>query len=179
MPPAASKQVTINCREISIPTGLFIDGEFVEAIDGGKFSVEDPSTRKEIISISEGQAEDVDIAVKAARNKFDDGSWAYSDPTYRAKLLYKLADLLEENIEDIVYIECADTGKTYEQCSKIDAPGAIGTPRYYAGWADKVEGLSSFNVPKTFAYTRREPIGVCGQIIPWKYVYYILIWMLS
>jgi len=170
MASAASKTIAINGREINIPTGLFINGEFIEALDRGRFSVEDPSTGKEILSISEGQPKDVDVAVKAARKALKDGEWASSDPAYRSKLLNKLADLLEENIEDIVHIECADTGKTYQQCLNSDLPGTIGTLRYYAGWTDKVLGQTNFNIPKTFAYTRREPIGVCGQIIPWKYV---------
>lgn len=170
MSSAASKTIAINGHQISVPTGLFINGEFIEAIDHGKFSVEDPSTGNELLSISEGQAEDVDVAVKAARETFSDGAWAFSDPTYRAKLLNKLADLLEKNAEDLINLECADTGKTYQQCSNLDFPGSVGTLRYYAGWADKVVGRTSFNIPKTFAYTRREPVGVCGQIIPWKCV---------
>lgn len=170
MPPAASKTIAVNGRDISIPTGLFINGEFVEALGHGQFSVEDPSTGKQILSISEGQPEDVDVAVKAARKALKDAAWASSDPTYRSKLLNKLADLLEENIEDIVHLECADTGKTYRQCRNSDLPDTVETLRYYAGWTDKVLGQTNFTIPETFAYTRREPIGVCGQIIPWKYV---------
>lgn len=138
MPAAAFKTIAINGRQITVPTGLFINGEFVEALDHGTFSTEDPSTGKELLSVSEGQAEDVDFAVKVARKAFDDGAWAFSDPTYRAKLLNKLADILEKNAEDLINLECADTGKTYQQCSALDLPGSVGTLRYYAGWADKV-----------------------------------------
>ena len=80
----------------------------------------------------------------------------------------KLADLYEEHADDIIAIEQLDTGKTYAQASKLDFPGSAATLRYYAGFADKLEGNTSFNIPGVFGYTRKEAIGVCGQIIPWK-----------
>lgn len=164
---ARPERLSINGREVSIPTGLFIDGKFVSAKGGNVFATEDPATGKPLMSVSEGREEDVEIAVKSARQAFQ--TWKDTDPTHRAKLLNKLADLMEKNAEDLIAIECADTGKTPRQCSSLDLPGSIGTLRYYAGWADKVVGLTSFNIPGTFSYTRREPVGVCGQIIPWKY----------
>lgn len=160
--------LAINGRNVSVPIGLFIDGEFVDSKHGAKFVVEDPATGKPLISIVEGREDDVDNAVQVARRVFDEGEWAHSDPTYRASLLNKLADLIMENKEDLLALECADTGKTLKQCSQLDIPGSVGTLRYYAGWADKVLGQTSFNIPGTFAFTRREPVGVCGQIIPWK-----------
>ena len=176
---ASASQLTINNKTVSVPTGLFIDGEFVKAGAGNQFSVEDPSTRQELIRIQEGREEDVDAAVTIARRTFDDGSWAYSNPSYRAKLLNDLANIIEKNAEEITALECADTGKTLKQCSSLDVPGSIGTLRYYAGWADKVLGTTSFNVPGTFAYTRREPIGVCGQIIPWNFPLMMFIWKIA
>ena len=176
---ASAVQLTINNKSISVPTGLFIDGEFVTARGGHQFASEDPSTGKELARISEGREEDVDTAVLVARRTFDEGSWANSDPTYRAKLLNKLADIFEKNAEELTFLECADTGKTLRQCSALDVPGSIGTLRYYAGWADKVNGLSSFNIPGTFTYTRREPIGVCGQIIPWNFPLMMFIWKIA
>jgi len=165
---ASSQSIHLNGRSIDIPTGLFIDGKFVAAKQGNTFSSEDPATGKPIIEIAEGRQEDVDEAVKVARRAFN--TWKDSNPMQRAACLNKLADLLEKNADDLIAIECADTGKTIQQCSNLDLPGSIGTLRYYAGWADKIEGLTSFNIPGTFAYTRREPVGVCGQIIPWKWV---------
>jgi aldehyde dehydrogenase (NAD+) len=86
----------------------------------------------------------------------------------RGTLLNKLADIMELHAEELCAVEMLDTGKTYKQASTLDVPSPTGTLRYYAGWADKVLGLASFNIPKTFAYTKREPVGVCGQITPWK-----------
>ena len=157
----------INKRNISIPTGLFINNEFVKSRGGTTFDVEDPATTKVLLSIEEGQPEDVDIAVRAARQAFD-GGWAESDPAWRASLILRLADLVEKNSEDILTIEIADSGKTLKQATTIDLPGALGTLRYYAGWADKFYGRTASTAPGTFSYTLREPVGVCGQIIPWK-----------
>ena len=89
-------------------------------------------------------------------------------------MLNRLAALMERHKEDIIHLEMLDTGKTRRQAENLDFPASVGTLKYYAGWADKVQGLTSFNIPGTFAYTRREPIGVCGQIIPWKCVFRLI-----
>jgi aldehyde dehydrogenase (NAD+) len=165
---AAPQTLDINGKKISIPTGLFINNEFVPAIGGNTFGVENPTNGQQFIQIQEGREEDVDVAVKVARKTFESDEWANSNPAWRGELLNKLADLMQRDFEDLVAVEMLDTGKTYAQASSLDVPGSIGTLRYYSGWADKILGLTSFNIPGTFAYTRREPVGVCGQIIPWK-----------
>ncbi|KIW96939.1 uncharacterized protein Z519_02330 [Cladophialophora bantiana CBS 173.52] len=175
---APSKSVVINGKEISIPTGLFINNEFVKALGGKTFEVENPATGKVLLSIEEGQAEDVDLAVKAARKAFD-GGWADSDPAWRASLLHRLADLMEKNRDEILAVEMVDSGKPLNQASTVDLPGSIGTLRYYASWADKVYGRTAATVPGTFAYTVREPIGVCGQIIPWNFPLMMFIWKIA
>ena len=164
---------------ISVPTGLFIDGEFVTSKAGNVFASQNPSTGKDLVHIQEGREEDVDEAIKVARRTFDDGSWTGTSPLQRAKLLNNLADILEKNAEEIVTLECADTGKTLSQCSKLDLPVSIGTLRYFAGWTDKILGTTSFNIPGACAYTRREPIGVCGQIIPWNGPLIMFIWKIA
>ncbi|KAH8807822.1 aldehyde dehydrogenase [Xylogone sp. PMI_703] len=175
---APSKTVTIDGGQITIPTGLFIDNVFVKAQGGKTFEVEDPATGKIIMSIQEGQAEDVDIAVKAARRAFESG-WAESDPFWRASLLNRLADLLEQNQAEIQAVEMVDSGKTLKAASAVDIPAAIGTLRYFGSWADKVYGRTSATVPGTFSYTLREPVGVCGQIIPWNFPLLMFIWKIG
>lgn len=162
--------VTLKLRErsVQIPTGLFINGEFVAAKSGKTFDSEDPGTGSVLASVCEGDKEDVDLAVKAARAAFNKPEWSSGPPTERARLMNRLADLMDQHKDDIIAVECADTGKTLRQASNLDFPGAVGTLRYYAGWCDKVLGESSLNIPGAFAFTRREPLGVCGQIIPWK-----------
>lgn len=155
-------------RDVKVPTGIFINNEWRTSIAGNTFGVENPATGKEIVRIQEGREEDVNEAVKVARRTFESAEWANSNPVFRGELLLRLAQLMERDREEIIALEMLDTGKTYQQASNLDFPGSVGTLKYYAGWADKVRGETSFNIPGTFAYTRREPIGVCGQIIPWK-----------
>lgn len=165
---AAAKTVKAGSRDVSIPTGLFINGEFVEAKNKKTFGIENPTTGEEIIQIQEGEADDVDIAVKAARKVFKSKEFKEFNVMQKAAVMWKLADLMEENKEDLIAVEMLDTGKTYKQAANLDIPASIATLRYYAGWVDKIHGLTNFNIPKTIAYTKREPVGVCGQIIPWK-----------
>lgn len=167
---AAAQTVQINGKPVSIPTGLFINNEFVPAVAGGLLPVEDPAIGKTVISVAEGKAEDVDIAVKAARTTFNSPEYRDLKAEQRGALLGRLADIMEARAEEIIAVEQLDSGKTHMQVASIDLPASIGNLRYYAGWADKFHGDANFNIPKTFAYTKREPIGVCGQIIPWKYV---------
>ncbi|OAP56947.1 aldehyde dehydrogenase [Fonsecaea erecta] len=175
---APVQTIAINGKDISIPTGLFINNEFVPALGGKTFEVEDPSTGKVLLSIQEGQAEDVDVAVKAARKAFDAG-WADSDPAWRGSLLQRLADLMEQHRDEILAVEVVDSGNTLHQVSTVDLPASIGTLRYYATWADKVYGRTSATVPGTFTYTVREPVGVCGQIIPWNFPLMMFIWKIA
>ncbi|KAM0335185.1 hypothetical protein ACHAQA_000226 [Verticillium albo-atrum] len=176
---AHASVLNIRGREVSVPTGVFINNEFRKAIGGDTFSVESPTNGQEVIQIEEGRKEDVNAAVEAARKAFERSEWADLDPPERGELLRKLADLMERDKEDIIALEMLDTGKTYRQASNLDFPGSVGTLRYYAGWAGKVNGLTSFNIPKTFAYTRREPLGVCGQIIPWNFPLLMFIWKIA
>ncbi|KPI41925.1 Aldehyde dehydrogenase [Cyphellophora attinorum] len=166
-------------RTIKLNTWQFIGNEWKEAVGKSTFGIENPSTGEEVIQVSEGKAEDVDIAVKTARKTFKDPAYKEMNPTDRSAILQKLADLMQENFDDLVALEMLDTGKTHKQCSNLDVPASIGTLRYYAGWADKVLGLSSFNIPKTFAYTKREPVGVCGQIIPWNFPLLMFTWKIA
>lgn len=161
----SAQTLEIHGKKISVPTGLFIGGEFRKAREGKTFPVENPATGKEILQVQEGLPEDVDDAVKSARKTFKSQEYTEFGAVNRAKCMIKLADLMEEHFEELVTLEMVDTGKTRHQASNLDVPASIGTLRYYAGWADKVLGQSNFDIPKVFGYTRREPVGVCGQII--------------
>lgn len=169
----------INNKSISLPTGLFIGGEFRKAQKGQTFPIENPSTGETVVEVQEGLAEDVDDAVKAARKTFNSKEYQQLGVMIRAKLLHRLADLMEEHFEELVAIEMLDTGKTYLQASTLDVPGSIGTLRYYAGWADKILGQTNFDIPNVFSYTKREPVGVCGQIIPWNFPLLMFTWKIA
>lgn len=157
-------------ESIELPTGLFINGEFRNARQNKTFAVENPATGKTIVEVQEGLEDDVDDAVKAARKTMNSKEWREFGPINRARCMHKLADLMEEHFDKLVALEMLDTGKTHFQAASLDVPGSIGTLRYYAGWADKILGTTSFDIPKVFGYTKREPVGVCGQIIPWNFV---------
>ena len=119
--------------------------------------------------VSEGTAKDVDAAVEAAQKAFDT-VWGHNTPGYeRGKLLYKLAELLETHKETISALEALDNGKTFSWAKKADVTMSIGTFRYYAGWADKIQGNTIETSKDKIVYTTHEPLGVVGQIIPWNF----------
>ncbi|KFZ17994.1 hypothetical protein V502_04331 [Pseudogymnoascus sp. VKM F-4520 (FW-2644)] len=154
------------------PTGLFINNEYIEGVDKKTFEVINPSTEKVICSVAEATEKDVDIAVAAARKAFN-GEWRHTTPEARGKLLVKLSELMEANLDQLAAIESLDNGKAISM-AKGDVAAAAGCLRYYGGWADKIEGKTIDTNPETFTYTRQEPIGVCGQIIPWNFP--LLMW---
>lgn len=159
------------------PTGLFIDNEFREGIDDKTFDVINPSTEKVITSVHEAAEKDVDEAVAAARRAFE-GEWHHVTPEDRGRLLLKLADLIEQHLDTLAAIEALDNGKALS-LAKFDVGMAAKTIRYYAGWADKVEGRVIHTDNDRFNYTRQEPLGVCGQIIPWNFPLLMWSWKIA
>ncbi|KAF4918209.1 Aldehyde dehydrogenase [Colletotrichum viniferum] len=159
------------------PTGLFINNEWVEGVDKQTFEVINPTTEEVICSVHEATEKDVDIAVAAARKAFE-GVWAETTPSQRSIYLLKLADLAEKNAELLAAVESLDNGKSISM-AKGDVGAVIGCLRYYGGWADKIEGKTIDVAPDMFHYTRPEPIGVCGQIIPWNFPLLMLSWKIG
>jgi len=159
------------------PTGLFINNEFVKAVDGKTFEVTNPSTEEVICSVQEATEKDVDIAVSAARKAFE-GPWRKETPENRGKLLNKLAALFEENLDLLASVEALDNGKAVNM-AKVDISMCAGCLRYYGGWADKIEGKTVDTTPDTFNYIKKEPIGVCGQIIPWNFPLLMWAWKIG
>ncbi|KAL4777098.1 aldehyde dehydrogenase [Aspergillus nidulans var. acristatus] len=154
------------------PLGLFINNEFVKGVEGKTFQVINPSNEKVITSVHEATEKDVDVAVAAARAAFE-GPWRQVTPSERGVLINKLADLMERDIDTLAAIESLDNGKAFTM-AKVDLANSIGCLRYYAGWADKIHGQTIDTNPETLTYTRHEPVGVCGQIIPWNFP--LLMW---
>jgi len=167
------KLKTPQTGEYEQPTGLFINNEFVKAVDGKTFDVINPSDESVICSVQEATEKDVDIAVAAARKAFE-GEWRHVSPEQRGKYLNKLADLFEQNADLLAAVEALDNGKAFSMARNVDVPGCAGCLRYYGGWADKIEGKIIDTDPGSFNYTKKEPIGVCGQIIPWNFP--LLMW---
>lgn len=157
-------------------TKLLINGKWQDAVSGKTFATVNPATEEVIAQVAEGDAADIDLAAKAARKAFESGPWSKMDARDRGRLLSNLADLMEENIEELAALETLDNGKPIRDSRAADLPLAIDCLRYYAGWADKLTGETIPIRGNYFCYTRREPTGVVGQIIPWNFPLLMLAW---
>jgi len=160
------------------PTQLLINNEWVNSISDRRFATINPTTGEVICEVSEADVQDVDKAVQAARTAFTSGEWAKISATRRGELLYRLADLIEQNIDELARLETLDNGKPLQN-SLGDLGLVIACYRYYAGWADKVQGKTIPISGPYFCYTRHEPVGVVGQIIPWNFPLLMQAWKLA
>ncbi|MDQ0376218.1 aldehyde dehydrogenase family protein [Amycolatopsis thermophila] len=154
---------------------LLIGGQWVNAASGRTFSTFDPATGEKITEVAHGAAEDVDRAVAAARRAFDDGPWSRTTPSERQRLIWRMGDLLLARAEQFAQLEALDNGKSVAVAQGVDVAWSADIFHYYAGWATKIEGRTiTPSVPwipgsQWHAYTLREPVGVCAQIIPWNF----------
>ncbi|KAF8476941.1 aldehyde dehydrogenase domain-containing protein [Kalaharituber pfeilii] len=167
-----------NGKAYEQPLGLFINNEFVPGVEGKTFEVINPANEEVITSVHEATAKDVDVAVAAARKAFEGGAWPKTTPAERGKLLAKLGDLLERDAELLASVEALDNGKSISM-ARGDIGAVINNVRYYAGWADKVHGKVVETAADKFNYIRYEPIGVCGQIIPWNFPLLMWAWKIG
>ncbi|KAJ3749502.1 aldehyde dehydrogenase [Lentinula detonsa] len=164
---------------VSCNTGLFINGKFVDAVEGGTIDVINPSTGKLLTKVAAATSKDVDIAVAAAKKAYKT-SWGLKVPgAQRGELLMKLATLLEANIDEFAALECLNVGKPWSESRGFDMKLTLQTLKYYAGWADKVHGHTIETNEQKLAYTRHEPYGVVGQIIPWNYPLTMVSWKIG
>lgn len=168
-----------NGREYKQPIGLFINNEFVKSSSGEKITSINPTDETEITSVYSASAHDVDTAVAAARKAFKHPSWKEISPTDRGGLMLELASLVEKHAETLATIETWDNGKPYSVALNEDVAEVAGTLRYYGGYADKIHGQVIDTGPAKLAYTLRQPLGVCGQIIPWNYPLAMAAWKLG
>ncbi|MBI4025168.1 MAG: aldehyde dehydrogenase family protein [Verrucomicrobia bacterium] len=157
-------------------TKMLIDGKWVDAADGKTFETLNPATGEVIARVAEGSKADVDKAARAARKAFDKGPWRKMSARERGRCLSRLADLIEKNADELATLETLDNGKPYKDSRNIDLPLTIECYRYYAGWADKIEGKTIPVSGPYFTYTRHEPVGVVGQIIPWNFPLLMQAW---
>lgn len=162
-------------------TQLFINNEFVNSVSGKTFATLNPATGEKIADLQEADKADVDKAVAAAKKAFALGSaYRTMDASARGKLLYKLADLVEQNFNYVANLETLDNGKAFAPHGSVgDVYFSILVLRYYAGWADKIHGKTIPIDGKYFCYTRHEPVGICGQIIPWNYPLCMAVWKIA
>jgi aldehyde dehydrogenase (NAD+) len=160
-------------------TKLLIGNKWVDSLSGKTFPTINPATGEVITQVAEADAADVDKAVGAARAAFEKGPWRKMTASQRGLLLYRLADLIEKNIEELAQLESLDNGKPYQVALAADLPLTIACYRYYAGWADKIQGKTIPVQGRYFCYTKHEPVGVVAQIIPWNFPLLMQAWKLG
>jgi aldehyde dehydrogenase (NAD+) len=168
-----------NGRKFTLPTGLFINNEFVPSSSNTTITSINPTDESEICTVHAASASDVDKAVSAARAAFNHESWRSLPPTDRGALMHNLASLIESHAETLATIETWDNGKPYSVALNEDVGEVVNTFRYYGGWADKLHGQTIATTPQKFAYTLKQPVGVCAQIIPWNYPLAMAAWKLG
>ncbi|KAJ5914507.1 Aldehyde dehydrogenase N-terminal [Penicillium tannophilum] len=174
---ASSLTITgVQGRKVTVPTGLFIHNEFVPSVTGQTLAVENPSTGEQLGIISAAGLEDINKAVKSAKAGFE--AWKAVSGAARARVLLKLADLIERDAQDLASLEAVDSGSLFTDSMGLNIPQSVGCLRYYAGWADKIDG-KTLELDGGIAYTHREPLGVCGAIVPWNAPLMITIWKLA
>ena len=161
------------------PGKLLIDGQWVE---GSKtFETGNPATGEVLTHVAEASASDVDKAVSAARKAFEDrsGAWRKMSASERGRLIWKISDLVEKNLDELAELETLDNGKPIFESRYVDIPMVIDVLRYYAGWATKIHGETINTFENSFTYTLREPVGVVGLIVPWNFPLLIASWKLG
>jgi phenylacetaldehyde dehydrogenase len=172
-------------RFLSGSKQLLINGDWRDAVSGKTFSVYDPATGETVAEVAEGEAEDIDHAVAAARHSFKKGSWRNLTPSERGRILWHIGDMILDHIDEFAQLEALDNGKPVGVARVADVPLAADLFHYMAGWATKIEGETiPISVPyaagaKFLAYTLREPVGVVGQIIPWNFPLLMAAWKLG
>ncbi|MGH3452000.1 MAG: aldehyde dehydrogenase family protein [Haloechinothrix sp.] len=165
---------------------LLIGGEWVDAASGRTFATRNPADGEKLTEVAYGEAEDINRAVAAARKAFETGPWPAMKPAERERLIWRVGDILSERAEEFGQLEALDNGKSAAIAAAVDTGWSADVFRYYAGWSTKIEG-STINVTMPFAppgsefhaYTLREPVGVCGQIIPWNFPLLMAAWKLA
>ncbi len=158
---------------------MLIGGEWREAVSGKRFETINPATGHVLATVAEGDRGDIDQAVRAARQALDSEPWASLHAADRGKLLYRLAQRIDALREEFALLDTLDNGKPINEMRRVDLPMVIDCLEYYAGWADKVYGETIPVRGPFFTYTVREPVGVCGQIIPWNFPLQMAVWKIA
>ena len=164
---------------LSTPKKCFINGKWVDSVSGQTFATLNPATGEKLVDVAAGDKADIDLAVKAARKAFEEGPWSRMTTSERGRVIWKLADLIEQRLEEFAELETLDNGKPYHVARAADLPLTIACYRYYAGWADKNQGKTIPVNGPYFTYTKHEPVGVAGQIIPWNFPLLMAAWKLG
>jgi gamma-glutamyl-gamma-aminobutyraldehyde dehydrogenase len=165
--------------DLDLRTGVFIDGAFVDAVGGRRFTTENPATGQPLAEVAEGDAADVDAAVRAARAAVEHGPWSTMAPAERKRVLFAVADAIDSHVEELARIESLDAGKPLSDCLTIDIPDTAATIRWHAEAIDKLNDDVTPTGKDALAMIVREPVGVVGAVIPWNYPALMAAWKLG
>lgn len=160
-------------------TRLFIDGKFVDAVDGQRFTTFNPATGQAIAEMVRGNAVDIDLAVKAARRAYKSGVWSRMEPRARMDILYRVARLMESHTDEFALLDCLDMGKSISEMISGDVPFSVLTFQYFAETIDKIEGIVTNTDRNALHMIVREPLGVVGCITPWNYPLMMAAWKVA
>src|SRR3984957_19118509 len=170
---------------IAVPRQLFINGQWVDAASGRTFDTPNPATGETLASVAEGDAEDINRAVKAARRAFEEGPWSRMSPSERGRIIWRIGDLILEHVDELAQLESLDNGKPFAVARAADVPLSADMFHYMAGWATKIEG-NTINISVPYMPGANsppsplgEPVGVVGQIIPWNFPLLMAAWKLG
>ena len=166
-------------KTMSFPQHLFIDGRFVQAKSGKTFPAINPATGQTITQISEGDQEDIDLAVKAAKRAFEKGVWVKMAIAERKKIMLRWADLMEKNFDELALLETLDVGKPIRDSISVDIPLAINCIRWYAETIDKLFDEVAPTGLDSIVMVRREPLGVIGAVLPWNFPLLMAAWKMG
>ncbi len=170
---------------LGVPRQLFINGQWADAASGRTFETPNPATGEVLAQVAEGEAEDINRAVKAARTAFEAGPWSRMTPSERGRIIWRIGDLILEHLDELAQLESLDNGKPFAVARAADVPLSADMFHYMAGWATKIEGNSiNISVPympgaNFHSYTLREPVGVVGQIVPWNFPQLMAAWKVA
>ncbi|XP_072181777.1 mitochondrial 10-formyltetrahydrofolate dehydrogenase-like isoform X1 [Diadema setosum] len=176
-------EMNVNNMTITFPHQLFINNEFVDSESGNTFNTINPADESVICKVAKASVADTDVAVAAAKAAFEEGEWGKMNARDRGKLMFKLADLMEQHTEELATIESIDSGAVYTLALKTHVGMSIDTFRYFAGWCDKIQGctipINHARPNRNLTYTKKEPLGVCAIVVPWNYPLMMLAWKMA
>lgn len=172
-------RITLGGVDVQLRTQAFIDGTFVDALDGSTFESLAPSTGELIANVAACSEADVDRAVAAARRAFESGSWSRLAPAERKQIMLRFADLIEREMEPLAQLEAFDAGKPITECRNVDLPDTVKTIRWYAEAADKLFGKTAPTGEGSLGMIVKEPIGVVGAVLPWNFPLLMLAWKIA
>lgn len=164
---------------IAVPTKLVIDGKLADAQTGATFANVGPRDGRTLAEVAEGDAADIDLAVKTARAAFEDGRWRNRHPREKKKIMFRLAELMERDLEELAFLETLDMGKPIRDTLAVDIPSAINSIRWYAEALDKVYGEVATTPAERLSFIVREPLGVVGAIVPWNFPLHMACWKVA